>query len=291
MFQKKSIAAFTKIVLSLISAGLIISCACSDKSMEMPSRWSVGSVTIDGKSDDWHDIPLTYFQDSQVSLGLRNETENLYILFCFKNQLWARLIQAGGVTLWLDNTGNKQSSLGIRYAAGSTSSQMPPEDERGFRDRFPPELQERMLERQSQMSRQVTIIDKHTNREISIPADGSQGPAASFACENGFYSYEFKIPLEMSGNNRFGFDSQGGKTIGLGLEWGDMAVPGQMKRERGAGMGGGGMPPDGPPEGMGRPPEGMGSGFGGRGGGPSTQPPPKQTLWVKISLSSPPAKQ
>ena len=67
---------------------------------------------------EWPSGSTVYFEDSGVQLGLRNDSQNLYILFRFGNQAWARAIRMGGLTLWLDNSGKKKKDIGIRYNGG-----------------------------------------------------------------------------------------------------------------------------------------------------------------------------
>jgi hypothetical protein len=285
MFQGNSIRLGTKIAVPAALAGLIISSGCSSKTPEMQSHWSAESIKVDGKFDDWADTPLNYFKDSQVSLGLRNDVENLYILFRFKNESWARLIQMGGVTLWLDKTGKKKKNFGLRYTGGPPPSQMRQPGEGDFSQRPAPEQQERTMEMQAQMANQFTIIDKQADEEVSIPADGSQGPAVSSAYENGFYSYELQIPLQSWEDNYYAINTQVGETIGLGLEWGGMDNLKQMMQQRGEGMESG--PPGGIGPGSGRPPEGIGPGSGGPGGPPGRRSEPKkQKIWIKTLLAS-----
>jgi len=292
MFQRNSIGLITKILTPVALVGLIISSGCSSKTTEMQSHWSTESIKVDGQSEDWADTPLTCFKDSQVSLGLRNDAENLYILFRFKNETWARLIARGGMTLWLDNMGKKKKDFGIRYTGGPSPSQLQQSGEGRFRDRLTPEQQERMLERHAEMAKQVTIIDKQADKEISVPADGSQGPAASFAYEQGFYSYEFKIPLQGREDNCYAIGAQAGQTVGLGLEWGGMDAQRQMRQERGRGMRDGGRRPGGMGPGQGgRRPGGRGRGQGDRAGGSRRQLLEKQKIWVKILLVSPQKEQ
>jgi hypothetical protein len=274
-----------KALLLLILAGLILLAGCGTQ--EVQTRWSAEPVKVDGEMTEWPSGSTVYFEDPGVQLGLCNDNENLYILFRFSNQAWARAIRMGGVTLWLDNSGKKKKDFGIRYTGGPSLSElqkMRPSGEGGFRETLTPEQQQRLAEMEKATADQITLIDKKSNQEIAMRADDSGGPAVSFASPQGIYTYEFSIPLQKSDIFAYGIGVQPGQAISLGLEWGGISESNRQRtmHEGGGGMrggppgGGGGMPPGGPP--------------GGGRGGPGMQAPEKQEMWVKTQLASPPAE-
>ena len=274
----------TLLLFTLSSLCLLVGCG----TQKVEIHWSAEPMQIDGEMTEWGGMPTSYFEDSGVQLGLCNDSENLYILFPFSNQTWARAIRMGGVTLWLDNSGKKNKDFGIRYTGGPSPSEMQKPGmagEGGFQDNLTPEQKERLKKQQESMADQIKIIYKKSGQEISIPANDSSGPAASFASVQSIYSYEFRLPLQKSGAFDYGIGAQPGQTISLGLEWGDIEM-GDRQSMRQQGGGGMGMPPGGGPPG--------GGGMGGRPpsgpGGPGMQKPEKQELWVKTQLASPPAK-
>jgi hypothetical protein len=290
MGYKNLIIIPTKILLLLAFAGLILMGGC--KNTEVHSQWSAEPVKVDGEMTEWPSGSTVYFEDSGVQLGLRNDSQNLYILFRFSNQAWARAIRRGGLTLWLDNSGKKKKDFGIRYAGGPSPSemqegQMP--NRGGFLDSLTPEQQQRFIDMQTAAAHQIIVINKKSDQEITISADGSSGPVVSFGSPQGTYTYEFSIPLQKSDLSHYGIGAQPGQAISLGLEWGGMSESNRERmREESGGGGRGGI-------GGGQHGGGRGGGMGGgRGGGPrggsGMQPPAKQEIWVKTQLASPPAK-
>jgi hypothetical protein len=276
-----------KILFLLTLAGTILLFCC--KSSEVQTNWSTTPVKIDGEMNDWANTPMVYFEESGVQLGLRNDNENLYILFRFNNQAWARAIHRGGLTLWLDNSGKKKKDFGIRYAGGPSTfemqeGQMP--NRGGFTDSLTPEQQQRFADMQTASAHQLIVINKKSDEERPISTDGSSGPAVSFGAPQSVYTYEFSIPLQKSDISRYGIGAQPGQAICLGLEWGGVSMVDRQRTmpERGGGRGGGGR------GGMGGGPRGGGGGMGGGRGGSGMQQPEKQEIWVKTSLASPPAK-
>jgi hypothetical protein len=274
-----------KALLSSSLVGLILLSGC--KTQKLQTYWSAKPVKVDGEMTEWPSGSIAYFEDLGVQLGLRNDDQNLYVLFRFNNQAWARAIRMGGMTLWLDNSGKKKKDFGIRYRGGPSFSdlKMPGTSDRGgFQQAMTPEQQKRLLDMEQDTVGQITVIDKKGNQEMTIRPDGSGGPAVSFASPQGTYTYEFSIPLKRSDVFRYAIGAQPGQVICLGLEWGGINKEDrqEMRDRMGGGMGGpppGGMS-GGPPGGMGGPPDG-------RGGGRGMQTPEEEELWVKTQLALP----
>ena len=265
--------------------GLLLLLNCKGSQVEVETHWSSDPIKVDGEIEEWNDIPKNYFEKSGVGLGLCNDTENLYVLFRLNNAQWARAIRMGGLTLWLDNSGKKNKDFGIRYTGGPTL----PDLQKiggpggGFQESMTPEQQKRLAKMEMDMADQITVINKKSNQEIVLRADGSGGPAVSFASVQGVYTYEFSIPLQKSNVFDCAVNANPGQTICLGLEWGDMGDRQRMRQGMGDGM-------RKPPGGGGRGGMGGGPPGGGRGGS-RMQPPEKQEVWLKTQLASPPEKQ
>jgi len=275
----------SKTLLLLALSNLVLLAGCNTQ--EVQTYWSAEPVKVDGEMAEWASGSTAYFEDLGVQLGLRNDDQNLYVLFRFSNQAWARAIRMGGVTLWLDSAGKKKKDFGIRYTGGPSFSdlKMPGTSDRGgFRQAMTPEQQQRLFDMEQDTVGQITVIDKKSNQEMTMRADGSGGPAVCFASPQGVYTYEFAIPLHKGDVFDFGVGTEPGQVICLGLEWGGMSKEDRAKMREG--MGGG------PPGGIGGgPPGGMGGGRGGRpGGGSRPQAPEKQELWVKTQLALPSAE-
>ena len=275
MSYKDFITLSGKALLLLTLAGPFLLAGCVPQ--EVQTNWSAEPVKVDGEMTEWASGSTAYFEDLGVQLSLSNDSRNLYVLFRFSNQAWARALRMGGVTLWLDNSGKKKKDFGIRYTGGPSLSElqkMRASSGGGFRETLTPEQQQRLLEMEEATADQITVIDKKSNQEITLRADGSGGPAVCFASPQGTYTYEFSIPLEKSDVFSYAIGAQPGQVISLGLEWGGMS---KADRERMEKMGGG-------------PPGGRGGGRGGRpDGGSRPQAPEKQELWVKTQLASSPA--
>jgi len=265
----------TLLSLIVVSSTLLGGC----KPQEVPSHWIGQPVKVDGEMTDWQGIPTTYFKENDAQLGLCNDSENLYILFRFSNQLWARAIRLRGLTIWLDSSGKKRGDFGLRYLGGSSPSEMQEAGtggQGGFWESLTSEQKKHFLQRQAVMANRITVINKEGNVETTIPANGSRGPAADFGVLQGVYTYEFRIPLQKGDISNYGIGTQPGQAISLGLEWGGTSRDDRQHVRKKMG----GRPPGGG--------KGVMGGWGEHGGRPGSQPPGKQEFWVKTNLATSP---
>jgi hypothetical protein len=208
----------SKTLLLLALSNLVLLASC--KTQEVQTHWSAEPVQVDGEMTEWPSGSTVYFEEPGVQLGLCNDDQNLYILFRFSDQAWARAIRMGGVTLWLDNSGKKKKDFGIRYTGGPPLSdlQMPGASHRGgFREAMTPEQQQRLLDMEQDTVGQITVIDKKSDQEITLPADGSGGPTICFASPQGIYTYEFSMPLRRTDVFSYAIGAEPGQIVGLGL--------------------------------------------------------------------------
>lgn len=251
-------------------------CGCGGgPKLEVQSKWSDSAVVLDGIADDWAEFPLEYSEKEKVSLGVRNDSENIYLLFLSRDERMARKIQMGGMTLWFDTTGGKKKDYGIRYR-GSVALMESLQKESGFLKNIPPEQRARFERMQSGMLGMITVINR--GEEVSMPEKNSKGPQAASANQDGVFGYEFRIPIGRSDSVSFGVGGRLGETISMGLELGGISREDRegMIRER--------------PE-MSGPPGGGGSRRGRPGGGhrgDRGQMSEKQEIWISIHLAQNP---
>jgi hypothetical protein len=241
-----------------------------------------GLVAVDGLMSDWEELSATYFEDQGVVLGLANDSDNLYIMFRFRDEKWARTIRMSGITFWLDGQGEKGKDFMLRYRGGPRMSDLMQDD-----NSMPDRIRERMIKTDTAMSDELTCAVKDRIVEMPIQLDGSNGPAVAFDIDHGFFVYEFKIPLKESQVRYYGIGAEEGARITIGANWGKMDMGQKMGGMKPGGGRGGGPPGGGRPGGMG------GSKGGGRGdGGMDGQRPEmseKQEIWLKTTIALPPA--
>ncbi|MCH7783328.1 hypothetical protein IID62_09715, partial [candidate division KSB1 bacterium] len=92
---------------------LLVIYGCNMK--EVSSNWDERAVIVDGDDTDWANVKRQVFEKPAVTVGIRNDEENLYLLIGFKDQSLIRLFQLNGMTLWVDMNGKKKKDIGLRY--------------------------------------------------------------------------------------------------------------------------------------------------------------------------------
>ena len=255
------------------------------KTREINTVWTDTPRQIDGNTADWQDVAGLYLPDQDAGLAVSNDESYVYLLFRTTDPMWAGTIKRTGLTLYLDSEGGQDKDFFIKYTGGPSREVLMTmagrsREGRGNRDggtgrpdREPPEDQ----------PPQLTCYVKDRIIEKPIPLDGSEGPAAAFDTCQGFFVYEFRVPLSESTVRSYGIGAQAGAKVAVGAEWGDMGERPSMGGGMRGGMDGG------PGGGMG----GRGGGIGGRGGGMGGPPggqrpemPQKREVWFKTVLAT-----
>lgn len=247
------------------------------KNLETESRWAEGKISIDGRSKDWQSVQGVFLSEQNAAFTFNNDGEYLYVLFRTTDQGWARTIKTTGLTLYFDVTGGKKKDASICFKGGPTMEQamaMRPRNAGTSEMPTPPGGQGPRGTMDNQAPT-LTCTFKDRPKEWAVPLNGAAGPAAAFDTCQGFFTYEFSIPLAAGEGEQYGLGAKPGQVISVGGVWGDM---GEMAQ----GGPGGGM--GGPGGGMGGPGRGMG---GPGGGGERPKMPEKQEVWIKTTTAVP----
>ena len=246
---------------------------------DVPSVWAENPITIDGKTTEWTSLLGKLLTEQNAALAVSNDQEFLYVTFRTTDIRWVTAIKMTGITLYLDSEGGKDKDFYIKYSGGPSREQLRTMVERigSSEGQMSGQMRGGQMSGEDQPPYMLMFI-KDQMAEKKIPLDGSQGPAAAFDTCQGFYTYEFRIPLAEGDAFRYGLGIDQGQKVGIGCVWGE--VSGGMKRERpSSGKGNGGMCGGG----MGGSRSG-GMGGGGRGGERPGMPT-KQEIWFKSILA------
>jgi hypothetical protein len=266
----------------VILSGLAIT--AHSKNVQWDSKLVTKEVNFEGKRANWPQGSLAFLKDEEVSIGLCNDSLNLYVMLAFKSEQYVRIIRVKGVTLWFDTKGKNKKEFMIKFISGPTNEQIraisannPALIER----ELPPEVQEQMKGLTRDTVSTLLCFQKDRIIEKQLPLDGSEGPFAKFGIDHGFFVYEFRIPLKESSVRNYGIGAKPDQNLSIGIIWGD------FERERtspklqlGDPQGGGGMMP---PEGM---PGDRNQGERGprKGGFGDKQKALKQEIWLKTKM-------
>jgi hypothetical protein len=216
---------------------------------KLKSKWLDREITVDGQSDDWLGS-LMYIEEKNISVGLFNDENFLYICMIAEDQFVRNQVMRQGVMLWFDPSGGKKKTFGIKFPIGMQAGDVPM-GRRG--DEQDPE---RFRKARRRSMTELEILGPGKDESLKMPKEDAKGIDIIVKGLSGMLVYELKVPLNHSEEHPYAIGAKAGSSIGFRLE-----IP-KMSRQR---MGGrGGMGGKG---GMGGGKGGMGGGRGGMGGG------------------------
>lgn len=255
---------------------LIILAGCSKK-LELNSDWLNREITVDGKSDDWLGA-MYYFEDENISIGLLNDENFMYICMVAEDQLIRNQVMRQGFTLWFNPDGSKKKTFGIKFPIGMQASGIP------MRIGFPTRMEEgerdpeQFWERFRESLTELEILGPGKDESKRMSVEEAKGIDIDVRSSTGMLVYELKVPLHRSEDNPYAIGAKAGNSVGIGLE--TPKLDWKMLRKRmGSRMPGRGGMPGGP-----RMP---GGGRGGMpGGGMRPQIPKGIKVWAIVQLAS-----
>jgi hypothetical protein len=255
---------------------ILLFVACG--SIELNSIWRDREVIVDGKHDDWLNA-LMYFEEENVSLGLFNDENFMYICLIAENPVIRNQIMMQGLTLWFDPNGGKEKIFGIQFPISMSEREMQQRRMQESDVQMKPRRDEQDSERRRQLpNRQMTefeILGPGKDERTRMPITESVGINVSIRPSSGMLVYELKVPLQLTDEFPYAIGTHAGSAIGIRLE-----TPKMSRQNMGRGMPGG-MPGVGR-GGMG----GMPGGGGMRGGGMRFRMPGPLKIRAKIQLAS-----
>lgn len=232
-------------------------------------------ITVDGVSQDWQGA-LTPIEKKNLSLGLLNDGEYLYVALVSRDRQLISQMMSLGFTVWFDAKGGKERTFGIRFPLGLMASGA------GFSPRAreqDPEVRRQRFE-ESLMNMEIFDTEERSTRYM---VNTVQGIKVNARMDAGTLVYELQVPLRKSEAHAFAIGAEPGDIIGVGLETPEIDREGMRQQMGGRGGGGrGGRGGGGGGRGgMG----GAGGGRGGQGGGQQQRPDPLK-LWTTVTLAT-----
>ncbi len=283
--RKKSVYIFNPRNFSLIcflALFALVFTSCS--TLQFQSKWRNQDIKVDGRSDDWVGS-LTYIDKQNISLGLMNDEDYLYVCMAAEDQSIISRIMRQGMILWFNPEGGKEKSIGIKYPLGRQD--MEPGDR---------EMKISESEASPQKKRPAAMAisnELEILQESKVPITTSiknlKGMQISLKRSSGLIVYEIKIPLQENQNLPIAIGAAAGFEIGIGIEIPKMTMT--LNRASGgiSGRGSGTARPGGSMDGRGGGMSRPGGTMGGRGGGMTGQWANMQKgvkIWATVQLAS-----
>jgi len=240
---------------------LLVGC----ETLELNSNWLDREITVDGKEDDWLGT-MIYLEKDNISLGLLNDENFMYICLIAENEYIRAQVIRLGFTLWFDPNGGKKKTFGIKFPIGMQASGLPGSMRRSEQD------PERLREAPRKPMTDLEIIRPGKDESIRMPIGEAKGININVEFSSGMLVYELKVPLVHSAQYPYAVGAEAGKPVGIGLETSKFKRQ-NVRSTTGSGRGGmGGM--------RGR---SGGRGMPGMGRRPQMQP---LKVWATVQLAS-----
>ncbi len=101
--------AFMGLTLSLVAAPV-----AAQKNV-INSEWTATPVKIDGQDQEWQGATLNMDKGSKAEYALKNDGQNLYIIFVFKDPASRSTIDLMGMTVYYNLEGKKKKADGLHF--------------------------------------------------------------------------------------------------------------------------------------------------------------------------------
>ena len=222
-------AAFVKEILLLFLI-LTISFLGFSKEKEFKSHWVSSPVKIDGAKNDWAENALASEKKVKVDYAFKNDAENLYVLFIFKDPKYLSSISATGMTFWFNSEGKKKKNYGIKFmqkriSADELISRL--EKEKGP---LPEEEKKEIRNNPSYLINDTEIINKKSESRSQAYESSEIKPAVFRVMkQQKSLVFEFAISMKRMKEQAPGMGIEPGKKVKVGFEWGGMTK--EMKAE------------------------------------------------------------
>ncbi|MEE4311452.1 MAG: hypothetical protein V2J62_06235 [candidate division KSB1 bacterium] len=252
--------------------------SCSNHTMTK-NQWADPSVSTDGVDSEWESASLTIPKDIDIAIGTQNDSENLYVMCRFTDQILAHRIGMMGITLWFDQSGKKNKEYGVRYRGSSEliNNLQKMVEREGDRPERISEMSRPMGGRQPQKNDHMpdpgNIVYIQQGKEIELNEQQVDGPGAASSFSDGVYVYEFRLPFPATGQMK--------DNVKLGVELGGIDMAQRQERRGGMRGGPGGRQGGGMRGGMGRPGGDMRGGDSQR---PDMENMQKKEIWLNVEM-------
>ena len=185
------------------------------------SQWAATPIKIDGLDQDWQGATYLTDPDSKAQFAVKNDGNNLYILFLFKDAMSSSTIEYTGMKIFFNADGKKSKDLGIHFSKKEIT---PDELIASLEKKGEALTDERKAEIRKQKAYYLFQADVINDKKLAAPTDPAvqtDPPLYHSARQQRVLCWEFRIPLGRT-NQPGGIGTEPGKTIKVGFEWGGM---------------------------------------------------------------------
>jgi hypothetical protein len=215
---KKLLAGMLGFVLVSLLAGTALA-----KDESAVSVWVADAPKVDGQADDWAGIARFVDGASKVEYAFRNDADNLYILFVFKDPKAMSSISVTGMTIYFSPEGKKDKSRGINFNRKVVNA----DQLIAFMEKQGQTLTE-ARKTELRAKNEYFLFDSSLvdgDGKVVAPAVGggqSLPPVFRLGRSGQDVVYELRVPLSKREDHPAAIGTSAGEAIKVGFEWGGM---------------------------------------------------------------------
>jgi hypothetical protein len=201
------------------------------KEKTIASNWVAAPLSIDGSNEDWADVNFNFEKKVSVDYAFKNDAENLFVLFMFKDPKYLSSINATGMTIWFNTEGKKKQHYGLKFARQRVKADAFISILEQRRGTLSEEEKNKIRANPNYFLHNAQVINKKSKSSSQAPPSEGVIPAIFRAQkQKETIVYEFAIPLKRATELAPGIGTEPGKTVKVCFEWGGMTK--EMKEAR-----------------------------------------------------------
>jgi hypothetical protein len=219
-----------KFFLIIISVGVIFAVGVA-KDKLVNSTWCPSPLRIDGTSNDWQGVALTFEKKVQIDYAFMNDADYLYVFFIFKDLQYLSSINQTGMTMYFNVAGKKKKDYGINFIQKRISSQQYIAMLEKQKGPLPDADKNSILANPNYVIFDSNAVNKKAKENTpEAPADAKVAVYRIQQDQEKNVAIEFAIPLARVAELAPGIGTKPGEQIKVGFEWGGMTEA--MKQAR-----------------------------------------------------------
>ncbi len=217
------------LLLSLLILAVCFAGFSKEKTVE--SMWVESSLSVDGLDDDWVGDALNFEKKFEVDYAFRNDADNLYVLFIFKDPVFQSTVKTTGMTLWINTEGKKKKKYGIHFKPRRVSADNVIFNLEKQKGPIPEAEKDNIRSKPFYFFYQGDVKDKKGKILTPTALGGELAvPLFRVQAKQKMMVYELVMSLRILEKLSAKHKMEPGKTVKVGFEWGGLTE--RMKAQR-----------------------------------------------------------
>lgn len=186
-----------------------------------PSQWAEIPVKIDGLDEDWQDVTFLVDKKSKAEYAFKNDGENLYILFVFKDRASLSTLESSGMTIYYTLDGKKKKNDGLNFRKRQLTGPELIASLEAKGEVITTQRKTIILSQPGYILYEGELVKPQEGADEETPPEDVELPTFRNQREKNISFFEFRIPLERA-TRIGGLGAKPGQAVTLGFEWGGM---------------------------------------------------------------------